>query len=333
MTQTLESRRIGQTDLMTSSIGLGCVTFGREIDEQASFHMLDYAMERGIIFFDTAEFYGGGNAKKDRLTNYGTTDVREASTEMYSSEKILGRWLTQRGCRGRVVICTKVSTGASADNIRRRVSESLDRLQVDCIDVYKIHTPDDHVPIAESLEALNEQVAAGRIRVIGASNFNAVQMREALEVSQSKGFARFEITQPPYSLADRTYESDLLPLCEHERITVTSYSPLAAGFLVGKYSPTRERQKFPAGSRFDVSPGHADIYFSDRNFRIVERLRAKANKLGLPMVRLAMAWAMTHPVVTAVLVGARTTGHIDNALQARTMGLDPELRAEMSSWD
>ncbi len=333
MTQTVELRRIGRSDLMTSRVGLGCVTFGREIDEQTSFRILDYAVERGIVFFDTAEFYGGGNAKKERLANYGTSDEREVSAEMYSSEKILGRWLAQRGCQDRVVICTKVSSGASADNIRKRVVESLERLNVDCIDVYKIHVPDDRVPIGESLQALNEQVVAGNIRVIGTSNFSAAQMQEALEACRSKGCARFEITQPPYSLGDRSYEPDLLPLCHREQIAVTTYSPLAAGFLAGKYSPTQERQNFPAGSRFDVSPGHADVYFSDRNFRVVEHLRAKANELGIPMVRLAMAWAMANPMVTAVLVGARTTGHIDNALEAMAMGIDANLRAEMSSWD
>ena len=332
MTQTVERRRIGRTDLMTSRIGLGCVTFGREIDEETSFRLLDYAVDRGIMFFDTAEQYGGGNAKKARLASYGTTDTREVSTEMCSSEKILGRWLTQRECRDQVVICTKVSTGASADNIRKRVVESLERLNVDCIDVYKIHEPDDRVPIGESLDALNEQVTAGHVRVIGSSNFSADQMREALEVSRLKRLARFEITQPRYNLAVRTCESDLLPLCGRKQIAVTTYSPLGAGFLAGKYSPANERQGFPAGSRFDVSPAHADEYFSDRNFRVVEHLRAKANELGVPMVRLAMAWAMTHPLVTAVLVGARTTAHIDNALEAMAMGLEPALRKQMSSW-
>ena len=109
------------------------------------------------------------------------------------------------------------------------------------------------------------------------------------------------------------------------------YSPLAAGFLTGKYTP--DRSQFPKGARFDLSPGHADIYFNDHNFRVVEHLRKKAEEMGLPMVRLAMAWAMTHPDVTATLIGARTTAHIDNALLAAEMGLAPELRKTMSSWE
>ena len=112
---------------------------------------------------------------------------------------------------------------------------------------------------------------------------------------------------------------------------MTSYSPLAAGFLAGKYTP--DRTKFPTGTRFDIMPAHADVYFSDHNFRVVERLRELAAELGIPMVRLAMAWAMTHPDVTTVLIGARKTEHIDNALLAADMQLDPQLRQRMSRWE
>ena len=122
--------------------------------------------------------------------------------------------------------------------------------------------------------------------------------------------------------------SDLLPLCREEEIAVTPYSPLGAGFLSGKYTP--DRSQFPKGSRFDILPDHADIYFSDENFRTVDRLRAKSAELGIPMVRLAMAWVLSHPDVTSVLIGARTPEHIDNAMAAYEMGLHPELRAELA---
>jgi aryl-alcohol dehydrogenase-like predicted oxidoreductase len=327
----LEQRPLGRTGRTIPCIGLGCVTFGREIDEEASFRILDYAVEQGITFLDTAEVYGGGQARSYRKNYLGVEDVREVSGEMSSSERILGRWLRARNCRDAVTICTKVSTGGGPENIARALGASLERLGLDRVDVYKMHSPDPNTPIEETLGALDSEVKAGRIGAIGSSNYSAAQMREALSASAGRGYARFEITQPSYSLADRDAEKELFSVCRSEQIAVTSYSPLGAGFLAGKYTP--DRNQFPKGSRFDVIPGHADVYFSDRNFRVVERLRDKAAQLGLPMVRLAMAWAMTNPDVTAVLIGARTQSHIDNALAAHDLHLDPGLRAEMSAWE
>jgi aryl-alcohol dehydrogenase-like predicted oxidoreductase len=326
----LEQRPLGRTGRTIPCIGLGCVTFGREIDEEASFRVLDYATEKGITFLDTAEAYGGGQARAYRKSKLGVEDVREVSGEMSSSERILGRWLRARDCRNAVMICTKVSTGGRPENIARALAGSLDRLGLDRVDVYKMHSPDPNTPIDETLGALDAEVRAGRIDAIGSSNYSAAQMREALSVSAARGYARFEITQPSYSLAEREAEAELFSLCRAEQIAVTTYSPLAAGFLSGKYTPDRDR--FPEGSRFHVIPGHADIYFSERNFRVMELLRKKAAELGLPMVRLAVAWAMTHPDVTAVLVGARTQAHIENALAAYDLRLGDRLRAEMGKW-
>ena len=329
----MEKRQIGRSKLVASRIGLGCVTFGREVDEQQSRRILDYAVSHGISFLDTSENYGGGNARQGRLLTYGTTDVREVSTELSSSEKILGRWLHDRGGHDDLVISTKVAAGAPPEAIDARVQGSLDRLQLDCIDVYKLHVPNPEIPIGETLSALDEQVNRGRIRLIGCSNFDASQLQEALDASRTADLARFEITQPPYSLANPSAEEALFPLCEREQIGITSYSPLAAGFLTGKYRPTETRQQFPKGSRFDVSPAHADVYFSDRNFRVVEQLRRKAAATGQSMAHLAMAWAVTQPQITAVLIGARTTEHIDNALAALHQGLTAAEREEMSAWD
>ena len=326
----MEHRPLGRTGQAISFIGLGCVTFGREIDEETSFQVMDYAVEKGISWFDTAEGYGGGNAQAYRRQALKVDDVREATNIMGSSEIIMGRWLASRGCRDKVVICSKVSSGNSPDNIGKALATSLDRLQVDCIDIYELHAPDAKVPIKESIGVLAEQVAAGRIRTIGCSNFSAAQLREALEVSAAEKYPRFEVIQPPYSLAAPGAQNDIFPLCRAEEIGITTYSPLAAGFLAGKY--TSDRATFPAGSRFDVIPGHADIYFNDRNFRNVDRLRSKAEALHIPMVRLAMAWTMTHPDVTSVIIGARKTSHIDNALDAYHMKMDTDLRSEMNGW-
>lgn len=326
----MEHRKLGRTDTSLSFIGLGCVTFGREIDEDASAAILDDAVERGINWLDTAEAYGGGNARTYRRDVLKVDDVRETSDIMGSSEIIIGKWMKARGCRGEVVICSKVSSGNRPENIARALRVSLERLQVDRVDIYELHSPDETVPIAESLAALDEEVKAGRIGTVGCSNFSAAHLREALDASDREGYARFEVVQPPYNLADPGAQDELFPLCRREEVGITSYSPLAAGFLAGKYTP--DRNSFPRGTRFDVIPGHADIYFNDRNFRNVERLRVLEDNRGLPMVRMAMAWAMGHPDITSVLVGARHAGHLDNAFDALALRADTELRDEMSSW-
>ena len=326
----MQQKPLGRSGQTASAIGLGTVTFGREIDEATSCRVMDYALERGITFFDSAEGYGGGQSRHTRKTYFGIDDEREVTGEISSSERIIGDWLAKTGNRDRITLCTKVGSGGSPENIRKALDASLNRLQTDRVDVYKMHSPDDKVPIGETLAALTEQVNAGRVRTIGCSNHSAAQLREALDASAADGYARYEVTQPAYSLVARQYEADLFPLCLQEEVAVTSFSPLAAGFLSGKYTP--DRASIPAGSRFHIAPAHADLYYSDANFETLARLRAKAAELGVPLVRLALAWALTHQAVTCVLVGARTTAHIDNAVEACQMGLAPELRQEISSF-
>ena len=325
----MEQRSLGRTDLTIGAISLGCATFGREIDEDTSRQVLDYAVKRGITFLDSAEAYGGGNARLFRIQSLGIDDTREVSHEMSSSECILGRWMKARGCRNEITLCTKVSSGASPENIKRALAASLERLRTDSVDVYKIHSPDPKVPIQETLAALNEEVDAGRIKALGCSNVSGDQMRDALEVSRSRGYARFEITQPPYNLALREDEADLLPLCREERIAVATYSPLGAGFFAGKYASAQSVP--PSRTRFDIVPDFKDIYFKERNFRLMERLRRKAEEMGVPMVRLGVAWAASNPDVTSVIIGAKEKAHIDNALAATELHLNSDLRAEIGT--
>ena len=328
---SLEQKPLGRTGRTISAVGLGCVAFGREIDEASSYRVMDYAVEHGITFFDTAEEYGGGQARRSRRATLGVDDVRETTGEMSSSERIIGTWMRMRGCRDEITLCTKVSTGGSADNVAGALRGSLERLQTDHVDILKMHYPDTTVPVAETLGALSAEAAAGRIGAIGGSNYSEDQLREALETSASNGYRRFEIIQPHYNLLATDAERDLFPLCVQEEIAIAAYSPLAAGFLSGKYTP--DRTKIPARTRFDTSPGHIDLYFDDLNFRIVEQLRAKSAEIGVPMVKLAMAWAMANVDVASVLIGARSMDHVDNALEAYDEGLDPQLHAEMASWD
>lgn len=325
----MNSLAVGRSCITVSPIGLGTGNWGREIDEDASWRVMDYAVERGITFFDTGEVYGGGQSFRSRQSAYGSDDVRETTLEMSSSEKIIGRWMRARGCREDITLCTKVGTGNDPRNIGRALSGSLERLDVDGVDIYKLHSPDE-TPIAETLAALSEEVNAGRASVIGCSNFSAAQLVEALDASSANGWNRFEVIQPPYSLALPDADEDIFPVCERQRIAVTAYSPLGAGFLTGKYTP--DRSDIPRGSRYDIVPAHADIYFSERNFRVLDLLREQAGHSRTTMIRLALAWAMHHPAVTSVLVGARTPAHIDNALAARDIAMSDDLWMQMRNW-
>lgn len=294
-------------DIRLSKIGLGCVTFGREIDESQSFAIMDYAAEHGISVFDTAEAYGGG-----------------------ASEKIIGNWLRSRGMAGRIAVVTKVFKKLTKERIREAVSGSRDRLGLDTIDAYLLHFFDETTPLEESLEGLAMAAENGSIRVAGCSNFTAEQLNRALDLSEQKGLIRLRMIQPAYNLAARDIEDGMLKDAAERDVAVMTYSPLGAGFLSGKYSADRET--IPKGSRFDVIPGHQDIYFKPENFRIVEKLRAKSEATGLSMSRLAMGWVMANPQISTVLVGARSVEQVAAAVEVLNDSLPAELKAEMDGW-
>jgi 1-deoxyxylulose-5-phosphate synthase len=269
---------------------------------------MDRAFELGIRLFDTAVAYG----------------------ERHSSEKIVGRWLRSRGVRDQIVLLTKKSRKKDWQaSVRDALCASLDRLQTDRADVYLYHQFD---PSAQDEEAaMDEVIRAGLARIGGCSNYSAAQLCRALEVSQQNGLRRFQVIESIYNLAVPGIAEDLLPFCRREQIGVLTYSPLGAGFLTGKY--TGDRAAFPARSRFHVAPGHADIYFSDRNFRLVDRLHAFAASVQLPPSRLAMAWVFQNSDVTTALVGATRIEHLNNAVDSLEMEFPPGWLTEMNSWD
>ena len=236
----VRTRPLGGTGIEVSEIGLGCGNWGREIDEESSNRLMDYAVERGITLFDTGEAYGGGESYETRKRVYGTDDVREASLEKGSSERIIGTWMRKNGCRGDITVMSKFNSGASADNIPRALSGSLGRLDTDFVDIYLLHIPDPAVPVAETVDALSAEVDAGRVGVMGCSNHSAAQVREALDASDLGGHRRYGVLQTAYSLAWPDTEREALPLCEAEGLGVTAFSPLGAGFLTGKYTPDRQ---------------------------------------------------------------------------------------------
>ena len=326
----MQTQELGRSGIQASRLGLGTGTFGREIPEETAVQIMDYAVEHGITLFDTAEAYGAGQAREYRRNYLGVDDVREVSGEMHSSEKIVGRWMRSRGTRKNIVLVTKVTTNHTRQHVREAISASLDRLQTDSADVYLYHSYDAGTPVDEAVAALDEVIKAGLARAGGCSNYSGEQLQAALDSSRRQGAARFEVIESIYNLVAREIEQDVLPITTRESIGVFGYSPLGAGFLAGKYTP--DRNAFPKGTRFDVIPGHADVYFSERNFRWVGLLHQMAQRVGVPPLRLAMAWTLQNPAVTTVLVGARTLAHLDNAFAALGTPFPPEWLAEINSW-
>ena len=301
----MEYRQLGKTELQVSSIGLGCVTFSREIDEATAFRVMDHALERGITLFDTAEAYNRGG-----------------------SETVLGKWMADRKARDKIVLASKVATNLRRERVIASAEDSLRRLQTETIDLFQMHHWDDGVPIEETLEALNTLVEQGKVRYIGCSNYDAWQLCKALWKSDRNGWARMESVQPNYNLVTRDIENEMLPLCADQSVGVISYSPLGAGFLTGKYSQGGD---LPQGTRFDVMPGHQDIYFQADKWRIMEALRTKSAEVGETMIQLALAWVIGQPGITSVLIGARHLTHVDQAFKAEAMGLSDKLRADLNN--
>jgi aryl-alcohol dehydrogenase-like predicted oxidoreductase len=313
----MDTRLLGKSGIRVPRLGLGCATFGREIDQADSFALMDYAAEQGMNLFDTAEAYGGGQSREYRKAAFQVEDVREVSGERHSSEKIIGRWLRASGARKQVILLSKITTNFTRAHVREALAASLERLQTDYLDVYMFHSFDPATPAEEALAAMDEAQGSGLIDCAGCSNFSGQQLRDALDVSRRLGLRRLEVVEGICNLVAREAETDLLPLCRDEQIGFLGYSPLGAGFLSGKYSG--DRNSFPEGSRFHVIPGHADVYFTERNFHVVDELRRSAERMGVPPLRLAIAWVLAHPLVTTVLCGARNTSQLDNALAAYRM--------------
>lgn len=297
----MDYRTLGRSHLRVSAIGMGGATFGREIDEPAAFAVLDRALARGITLFDTAEAYSAGK-----------------------SEAILGRWVASRGVRNQIVLDTKVAPALGGARVIAAAEASLRRLQVDTIDLFQLHSWDAGTPLEETLAALDTLVRAGKARYIGCSNFAAWQLCKALWRQDVAGAARLECVQPVYNLARREIEGELLPLCADQQLGVITYSPLGAGFLTGKY---RQHGPVPHGTRFAIVPGHQAIYFNDAAFQAMERLRACAAEIDIPMAQLGLAWVLSRPGITTTLIGARDVSQVDQAFEAAALARSEALRA------
>ena len=312
--------RLGRTGLAVSRLCLGTMTFGLQCDEVASRAILDRAAAGGITFLDTADVYpvGGG------FDTVGRT------------EEILGRWL--EGRRRDFVVATKCGgamsdrpwdRGASRKHILDAIDGSLRRLRTDYVDLYQLHHPDPATPMDESLRALDDVVRAGKARYVGGSNFHAYKIARALGRSEALAVARFDSVQPRYNLLFRQIERELLPLCREEGIGVIPYNPLAGGFLSGKHR--RESGPTP-GTRFTLGSAagrYQERYWHEREFATVEALRPLAAAAGLSPTRLALAWVLAEPAITAPIVGASRPDQLDDAIAATEKPLDAALKARL----
>jgi aryl-alcohol dehydrogenase-like predicted oxidoreductase len=321
----MDHKNLGRTGLKISAVGLGCGNFGgigslpelfgKGETEAEAFALMDEAWELGINFFDTADAYGGGQ-----------------------SETTIGNWLKTRGAhvRDQLLLSSKVfnpvgpgpnDRGLSRRHIMRQVEASLTRLGVDTLDMYLIHEPDPTTPLEETLRALDDLVHQGKVRYLGASNMPAWLMTKALWLSDKYNLARFEWVQNSYSLLDRTDEREMFPLCQDQGLGYTPFSPLAGGWLTGKY---RAGQPFPAGSRMTLRPESYAKFTTDRVFRNLEALKTYAANRNTDITALSLAWVMAQPLVTAPIIGPRRPAHFEPVHRALALKLSAAEHDEIT---
>jgi aryl-alcohol dehydrogenase-like predicted oxidoreductase len=310
----MQYRTLGRSALQVSPLCLGGNVFGWTADEKTSFSLLDAWVDAGFNFIDTADVYSrwvpghkGGE-----------------------SETVIGRWLKQGGGRrGKVVIATKVGmdmgegkSGLSPKYIMQAADDSLRRLQVERIDLYQAHIDDEKTPLDATLEAFARLIEQGKVRAIGASNYSAARLAEALEVSKRDKLPRYESLQPLYNLYDRAvFERELQPLCIREEIGVISFYALAAGFLSGKYRSKEDAVKSARGENT------VKKYLDERGLRILAALDEAAGRTGSTPAQVAIAWVMTQPGITAPIASASNLAQLSELVKASQLVLDAETMA------
>ncbi len=309
----MELRKLGSTGVSVSPLCLGAMMFGAwgNTDHEDSVRIIHRALDAGINFIDTADVYSRGE-----------------------SEEIVGKALAG-GRRENVVLATKAHGRMGDDpnqfgNSRRwliaEVENSLKRLKTDWIDLYQIHRPEPDTDIDETLGALSDLVHAGKVRYIGSSTFPAHSILEAQWVAENRGRERFRCEQPPYSLLSRAIEADVLPVCERYGMGVISWSPLAGGWLSGRYrtgggeSPGSSRRAQMIPSRYDM-----ELPANQRKLEAVSALADLAEREGMTLIQMALAFVVNHPAVTAAIIGPRTGEHLEDQLTAMDVTLSAEL--------
>lgn len=301
----MDTRRLGQSDLYVAPLAFGGNVFGWTIDEKQSFELLDAFVDAGFNLIDTADAYSHwaeGNQGGE-------------------SETIIGKWLAQRGRREDIVLATKVGkwqrhAGLSPETIRAAVDDSLKRLRTDYIDLYQSHAFDPDVPQADTLGAYARLIEEGKVRAIGASNFGAAQLSEALDISEREGLPRYESLQPEYNLVERQgYEAELEPLIRKRDVGVINYYALASGFLTGKYRSEDDLKGRQRGAG-------AGKYMNAHGKRVLRALDDVATRHQVPPVQVALAWLMARPGITAPIASATSTEQLQQLIGATRLKLD-----------
>jgi aryl-alcohol dehydrogenase-like predicted oxidoreductase len=319
----MQYRTLGLTDLNVSCLCLGTMQFGWTADEAYSLRVLSMAHEAGINFIDTADIYS-------RWADGNPGGV---------SERIIGKWFSQSGIdRDKIILATKVrgNMGAGADDeglsrnhILKSVENSLRRLQTDHIDLYQAHWPDEATPIEETLRAFDELVKQGKVRYLGASNYAAWQLMQALWVGEREHLATFVSLQPHYNLVHRAeYERELAAVCKSYKIGVIPYSPLAGGFLTGKY----RRNLVPISARV----GGVKRYFNESNWTLLDQMDGLAKEKNANLTQVALAWLLANETVTSPIIGANTPEQLKDSLGALDVHLTPAEKAMLdkaTAWD
>ncbi len=313
-------RNLGRTGVSVSALCLGCMNFGGPTPEAESIVMINYALDHGINFLDTANVYSRG-----------------------ISEEIVGKALKQNGKRDRIVLATKAhgrmddNDVLAAGNNRRHIiaacEASLKRLQTDHIDLYQIHRPESQTPIDETLRALDDLIRVGKVRYIGTSTYPAWQVVESLWVSHELGLNRFVSEQPPYHLLDRSIERELVPMAQAHGLAIIPWSPLARGFLSGKY---KQGAEIPGDSRaardMQVQGAFSERtkkHFSDLAYAVLGEVESLAQEKKATPSQIALAWVMNQPGITSPIIGPRTLDHLKDNLGAAAITLTESDRKRL----
>lgn len=301
---------------------MGTMQFGWTTDEASSFEVLDAYVESGGNFLDTANVYTGW----------------AADSEVGRSETIIGRWMKDRGSRDRMVVATKVrgrmgegpnDVGLSRKHILDQIEASLTRLQIEYVDLYQAHSDDPTVPLEETLAAFDNLVQRGLVRYVGASNYQAWRLMQALWISDKHDLVRYDTLQPPYSLANRSFEAELRPLCLEQDIGVIPYSPLAAGFLTGKY---RRGQPLPDSGRAEAVKNR---YLNDQGYNLIDAIDGVAERHDVTPAQVSLAWLLAQPTISAPITSANNRQQWQELAPATDIELSADDVAELdeaSTW-
>jgi len=307
----MRKRLLGDTGLNVPVIMLGGNVFGWTMDEAASFDLLDRAVDAGLNFIDTADVYSSWVP--------GHTGGE--------SETILGNWFKKTGKRDQVILATKVGIekGLAPNYIQEAVEDSLRRLQTDYIDLYQAHKDDPKTPLEHTLGAFDRLIQQGKVRFIGASNYSGARVREALEVSKENGLPAYQTLQPHYNLLEREeYEADLAPVAQEYGLGVIPYFSLASGFLTGKY---RSKADLAGKAR----GGMVEKYLNDRGLDVLQTLDSIAKAHNSTPARVALAWLLTRPGITAPIASATTADQLNELVEASKLSLERNSIEKLSA--